>query len=213
MNVVLLGPPGAGKGTQGELLARSQGWVRLSTGDLLREAVRQGTSLGAEARRYMDAGELVPDEVILGMVREVLERPAAGYVFDGFPRTRPQAEALDGLLADLRRGIDAAVVVDVPDDVLVKRVSGRRSCGSCGAVYNIYYNPPATADVCDRCGNALVERADDSEATVRRRLDVYREQTEPLIDYYEKNGAPVAYVDGNRPVEAVQHSVRETLGL
>lgn len=209
----MLGAPGAGKGTQGALLAERLGLRRISTGDLLREAVRKGTPLGRTAKAYMDAGELVPDDVILGLVREVVggADAARGFIFDGFPRTLPQAEALDRLLAEAGRPIDAVVVIDVPDDQLVKRLSGRRGCPKCGAVYNIYFEPPRTPGVCDVCGGALVERADDAAETVRRRLEVYREQTEPLIAYFERSGAPVHYIDGDRPVEVVEREIQRVL--
>jgi len=209
MNLIFLGAPGAGKGTQGALLAERRGLRRVSTGDLLRDAVRKGTPLGQKAKAYMDAGELVPDEVILGLVREVLSErsEATGVLFDGFPRTIPQAEALDRLLEELGQRLDAVVVIDVPDDELVKRLSGRRSCPNCGAVYNVYFEPPRQAGVCDACGGALVERADDAAETVRRRLEVYREQTEPLIAYYEASETPVHYVDGSRSVDEVQRDI------
>lgn len=213
MNLVFLGAPGAGKGTQGALLAEKHGLRRVSTGDLLRDAVRKGTPLGQRAKAYMDAGELVPDDVILGLVREVLaaESDSPGLLFDGFPRTIPQAEALDRLLREAGQRLDAVVVIDVPDDELVKRLSGRRSCPNCGAVYNIYFDPPQKPGVCDACGGALVERADDAAETVRRRLEVYREQTEPLIAYYEASETPVHYVDGNRPVEEVQREIERVI--
>ena len=203
------------RGREGHLLAERSGAVRISTGDLLRDAVRRGTPLGQKAKGYMDAGELVPDDVILGLVREVLTggEVERGFILDGFPRTLRQAEALDGLLAELGRPLDAVVVIEVPDDVLVKRLSGRRSCPKCGAVYNVYFEPPREAGVCDACGSALVERADDDAATVRRRLEVYREQTEPLIAYYERGTTPVYRVDGNQPVEDVQRALRRALGL
>lgn len=209
MNLIFLGAPGAGKGTQGALLAEKHGLRRVSTGDLLRDAVRKGTPLGQRAKAYMDAGELVPDDVILGLVREVLaaEADSPGLLFDGFPRTIPQAEALDRLLREAGQRLDAVVVIDVPDDELVKRLSGRRSCPNCGAVYNIYFDPPGKPGVCDACGGALVERADDAAETVRRRLEVYREQTEPLIAYYEASETPVHYVDGSRSVEEVQRDI------
>ncbi len=213
MNLIFLGAPGAGKGTQGALLAERKRLRRVSTGDLLRDAVRKGTPLGQKAKGYMDAGELVPDEVILGLVREVLaaKTDAAGVLFDGFPRTIPQAQALDRLLAELDQRLHAVVVIDVPDDDLVKRLSGRRSCPNCGAVYNVYFEPPREPGVCDACGGALVERADDAAETVRRRLEVYHEQTEPLIAYYEASPTPVLYVDGNRPVEDVQRDIVKVL--
>jgi adenylate kinase len=214
MDIILFGPPGAGKGTQGTLLAERFGLLRLSTGDLLREAVRQGTPLGREARRYMDAGELVPDDVILGLVREYLESEGeAGVIFDGFPRTKEQARALDALLAELGRHIEAVLVLEVADETLVRRISGRRSCPACGAVYNIHLDPPATPGKCDRCGSDLVGRADDEEATVRRRLAVYRSQTAPVIGYYERAGrARVERVPGDRTVDQVQQSLVHLLG-
>jgi len=211
MNLILLGAPGAGKGTQGALLEERLGMSRIATGDLLREAVRQGTPLGLKAKAFMDAGELVPDDVILGLVREAAAR--GNNVFDGFPRTTVQAEALDRLLADEGQKIDAVVVVDVPDALLVKRIAGRRSCPSCGAVYNVHLQPPRKADTCDRCGHALTQRADDTEETVRRRLEVYREQTEPLIGYYRSRGVPLHTVDGTQPVEAVFIALGEALRI
>jgi adenylate kinase len=215
MNLILLGAPGAGKGTQGALLADRFGLSRLSTGDLLRDAVRRGTPLGQRAKGYMDAGELVPDAVILDLVREVLvsePKGSGGFLLDGFPRTLPQAEALDRLLADLGRPLDAVVVIDVPDEVLVQRLSGRRSCPNCGAVYNIYFEPPREAGRCDRCGGALTERADDTAETVRHRLEVYRRQTEPLVDYYQGGPTPVHEVDGDRPTAEVERSIVQVLG-
>ena len=211
MNVILLGAPGAGKGTQGALLAKEQGLTKVSTGDLLREAVRKGTPLGEQAKRYMDAGELVPDDVILGMIRELLEQAGAGYIFDGFPRTLPQAEALDRLLGELGTSLDAVVVVDVPDEELVKRLSGRRSCPDCGAIYNVYFEPPAEAGICDKCGSTLVERPDDAADTVRRRLEVYRRQTSPLIEYYRAGSTPVHVVNGDRPVSEVRSALEGVL--
>lgn len=211
MNLILLGAPGAGKGTQGALLAKDLGVLRVSTGDLLREAVREGTGLGTQARQFMDRGELVPDHIILGLVREVLERTPTGVIFDGFPRTLPQAEGLDRLLLEMGRHLDAVILIEVPDDVLVRRLSGRRSCPACGAVYNIYFDPPKVPGVCDRCGGALVERADDDPATVRRRLQVYKEQTEPLIAYYRASPVPLHTVDGDRPIERVLSDAKEAL--
>lgn len=224
MNLILLGPPGAGKGTQGALLASHFDVPRIATGDLLREAVRRGTPMGQKAQSYMDAGELVPDPVILGLVREVLEDHAGsssgsgdsgdspGAIFDGFPRNIPQAEALDELLEELNMSLDAVILVDVPDDVLVKRLSGRRSCPECGKVHNIHYDPPSEEGVCDRCGGTLVERADDAPETVRKRLTVYRQSTEPLIEFYDDSPTPVRRVDGDGPVKIVQKRILEELG-
>ncbi len=215
MVVILLGPPGVGKGTQGVLLADGLGWMHLATGDLLRTARREGTPLGREARRYMDAGELVPDELIVALVRETLQGVAGerGIVFDGFPRTVPQAEALEEVLREVGRSVDAVVVLDADDELLVKRIAGRRSCPGCGAVYNVYFNPPAAEGTCDRCGASLVHRPDDTPETVRRRLEVYREETAPLVRHYEASGARVVHVPGEGPVEEVQTSVRAALGV
>lgn len=211
MIVILLGPPGVGKGTQAVSLADDLGWRHMSTGDLLRAHRREGTALGKKAQSYMDAGELVPDDVILGMVRAELETvdPDTGVVFDGFPRTVPQAEALDDLLDALGREVDRVIVLQADDEVLVKRLSGRRSCPECGAVYNVHFNPPSTdGGRCDRCGAELVHRKDDQPETVRTRLRVYREQTEPLIRFYEEHPAPMVRVDGEGPVEGVAAELR-----
>jgi adenylate kinase len=212
-DLILFGPPGAGKGTQGALLAEHFGLLRLSTGDVLREAVRQGTAMGLEARRYMDAGELVPDAVILGIVRDYLRGEAAdrGVIFDGFPRTIPQAEGLDALLGELGRPLEAVLVLDVDDEQLVRRLSGRRSCTACGALYNVHFGPPAVEGRCDRCGGPLVQRPDDDADTIRRRLEVYREQTLPLIAHYQRTGARVRRVDGDRSVDEVQAALLELL--
>lgn len=208
-DLILFGPPGAGKGTQGVLLADRLQLLRLSTGDVLRDAVRRGTPMGIEARRFMDAGELVPDDVILGIVRDYLAGEAAGtgVVFDGFPRTLPQAERLDALLGELGRPVRAVLVLEVDDDTLIRRLSGRRTCGSCGALYNVFFEPPREPDRCDACGSALTQRADDEPETVRRRLEVYNEQTAPLIAYYERSPTPLHHVDGDRPVDAVQRDL------
>jgi adenylate kinase len=201
MDLVLLGAPGAGKGTQGALLAERLGIPKIATGDMLREAVRQGTPLGREARRYMDAGELVPDEVILGMVRERLSREdaAKGAVFDGYPRNAVQAEALDGMLAAMGRGIDRVVYIDVADEAIVRRMSGRRTDPVTGEVYHVEHNPPPP-EVAER----VVQREDDREETVRHRLRVYRETTAPLVEHYRGAGVPVHTVDGTRPIDEVQ---------
>lgn len=211
MDIILFGPPGAGKGTQGALLAERHGMRRLSTGDLLRDALNAGTPLGREARRYMDAGELVPDDVILGMVRDTMEDEAHGVIFDGFPRTTEQARGLGGLLADLGRTLSGVAVLSVPDEALVRRLSGRLWCSQCGAVYNVHSNPPAAPGVCDVCGGELVQRPDDREETVRRRLEVYRAQTEPVLDYYEGDGTVVHRIDGDRPVERVLADLESVL--
>jgi adenylate kinase len=211
MRLILLGAPGAGKGTQGALLAKKHGLQRIVTGDILRTAVRNDTALGREARRFMDAGELVPDALILEMLREVLGDAGSGFIMDGFPRTLDQARSLDHTLEDMGLELDAVLVLEAPDDVLVKRISGRRSCPECGAVYNIYLEPPSQPDTCDRCGATVVQRADDSEETVLNRLRVYRRQTRPLIEYYRAGGVSVQILDGHRPVDEVQDAIEQTL--
>lgn len=213
MAVILLGPPGVGKGTQGALLCDELGFEHVSTGDLLRAARREGTKLGREAQAYMDRGELVPDEVIVGMVREALDAlpDDRGVVFDGFPRTVPQAEALDGVLADTGRRVDDVVVLEADDEVLVKRLSGRRFCPKCGALYNVHFSPPKRDGVCDRCGAELEARADDAPETVQNRLDVYHRQTEPLVRFYEDHAAPVHRIDGTGSVEAVHGALQSAV--
>jgi adenylate kinase len=215
MNVILFGPPGAGKGTQGDLLAASSGLRKISTGDVLREAVRAGTPLGREAKTFMDAGELVPDQVMVGLVRETLTNGAAGhgFILDGFPRTLPQAVALDKMLGEIRQPISSVLALDVPDEVIVKRLSGRSSCPNCGAVYNEFYDPPRKAGICDKCGSTLVQRKDDNADTVQRRLDVYRQQTAPVLDHYRTTATPVHTIVGDDTIEGVQRDLKKALGL
>jgi adenylate kinase len=209
MVLILLGPPGVGKGTQAVRLADEIGGAHVSTGDLLRAARREDTALGRKAQQFMDAGELVPDDLILDLVREHLAgagdagAPSGPVLFDGFPRTTPQADGLAAVLQTLDRSVDLVVLFEAPDETLVKRLSGRRSCPSCGAIYNVYYNPPEVAGSCDRCGATLEHRSDDQPDTVRRRLEVYKEQTAPLIAYYEKSGAQFERVRADRPVDQV----------
>jgi adenylate kinase len=212
-DLILFGPPGAGKGTQGAMLAQHYGLLRLSTGDVLRDAAREGTPMGARARGYMDAGELVPDEVILGIVKDYLAvHSEQGVIFDGFPRTVPQAVGLDALLDDLGRRLEAVLVLAVGEDALLKRLSGRRSCNSCGRGYNVYYEPPQQDGRCDSCGSELAMRPDDDAATVRRRLEVYEEQTSPIVAHYEASAVPVVHLNGDRTVAEVQHDLRGALG-
>lgn len=213
MIVILLGPPGVGKGTQGKILCEAQGFRHVATGDLLRAARREGTDLGKQAQAYMDKGELVPDEVIIGMVEELLASldPEAGVVFDGFPRTVPQAEALEAVLEKLGRSVDRVLLLTAPDDILVKRISGRRSCPSCGTIYNVHFSPPQAENVCDHCGEELVHRADDTVETVQNRLDVYRRQTEPLVEFYRRDDGLIREVDGNQPVDQVQAAMAAAL--
>lgn len=208
MDLVLLGAPGAGKGTQGALLSDALGIPKIATGDMLREAVRQGTELGQQARRIMDAGQLVSDDIVLGLVRERLAGDAAeGAIFDGYPRNVAQARALDGLLGELGRGIGAVVYIDVDDDAIVQRMTGRRTDPETGVVYHQEHNPPP-AEIAPRC----VQRADDREETVRHRLEVYRESTAPLVDHYRERGVPVHTVDGDRAIPRVQAEILGLLG-
>jgi len=211
--VILLGPPGVGKGTQGALLAEEMEARHIATGDLLRAARRNGTELGRKAQGFMDRGELVPDGLIIDLVHEVLAEldRDTGLVFDGFPRTVPQADALSGALETVGRRVDRVIVLEADDEVLVKRMSGRRSCPKCGAVYNVHFNPPSRDGACDRCGAELAHRADDEPATVRKRLQVYRTDTAPLVTFYESRSSNVDRVAADRPVEEVQGALREVV--
>lgn len=181
--IVLLGPPGSGKGTQGELLSEKLGYTRLSTGDMLREAVRNGTELGKKAKGYMDSGALVPNDLIIGLMKEKIDSAKGGVILDGFPRNIEQADALAKQV-----DVDLALNLDVPDEELVSRLTNRRSCPDCNAVYHLINNPPKVAGICDKCGGKLYQRDDDTEATVKNRLKVYRDNTMPLIGYYQKKG-------------------------
>ncbi|MEW6410689.1 MAG: adenylate kinase [Nitrospirota bacterium] len=190
MRLVLLGAPGAGKGTQAKKLIEKYGIPQISTGDILRKAVADGTPLGKEAKSYMDKGELVPDKVVIGLIEERLSQDDCknGYILDGFPRNTPQAEVLDTMLSTLGKPLDFALSVDVRKDDLLKRLAGRRTCKNCQQMYNIYFSPPKKENICDRCGGELYQRDDDREETIRKRLDVYDAQTAPLIEYYKKKG-------------------------
>jgi len=212
-NLVLLGPPGAGKGTQAGCIVAEYGIPHVSTGDILRGAVKNQTPMGLEAKKYMDAGDLVPDSVVIGIVKDRLNEPdtGRGFLMDGFPRTIPQAEALDSALDELDRAITKVVVVLVDEEELVKRLTGRRVCTVCQAPFHILWGPPKTPGLCDKCGGELYQREDDSEATVRNRLEVYRKQTEPLIDYYDRAGV-VARVDGAKTPDEVYEDIRVALG-
>ncbi len=208
MHLILLGPPGSGKGTQGSQLAEELGIPKIATGDILRAALRDGTALGQQAKRYMDAGELVPDDLILGLVREAIanDKASRGAIFDGFPRNVAQAKSLNGILKEAGSGLDAVVVLDVPDEVIVERMSGRRTDPVTGEVYHVKHNPPPA-----EAEGRVVQRADDREDTVRHRLSVYAAQTEPLIDFYEKSALPIHRVDGTRPIHQVQSEILSRL--
>ena len=187
MNLILLGPPGAGKGTQAKRLMEKYGIPQISTGDILRAAVKDGTEMGKKAKEYMDAGKLVPDEVVIGIIDDRLKEADCkkGYMLDGFPRTVPQAEALDKVLAGMGSKIDHVVSIEVPEKELIGRLTGRRTCKDCGAGFHQMFDPPKVEGVCDKCGGELYQRDDDNVATVTNRLKVYNDQTQPLIDYYQ----------------------------
>ena len=213
MRVAFLGPPGAGKGTQARDLAQEWGALHLATGDMLREAVAAGSPLGREAKSYMDQGTLVPDDVIIRMMAERLGAADAGrgFILDGFPRTIAQAEALARLLKDLGQTLDTVVYFDVSEPELLRRLTGRRVCRACGHSYHVTSNPPKRAGVCDACGGELYQRDDDGEATVRNRLEVYRRQTAPLLDYYRQRNLLVT-VSGEGPVVTIRDAIRAAVG-
>lgn len=206
MRIVLLGAPGSGKGTQAKQLVEKYKIPQISTGDLLRAEVTAGSELGKRAKAAMDAGSLVTDDVVLGMIQNRLAKPDAksGFILDGFPRNIPQAQALDAMLARLGQPLQLALLVDVEKDVLMKRITGRRSCSKadCGAIYNIYFSPPKTANKCDKCGASLTHRSDDNEQTVAKRLEVYESQTAPLVTYYKAQGK-LRTVKGVGPMAAI----------
>lgn len=213
MKIIMLGAPGAGKGTQAQMIADKYGIPHVSTGDIFRENVKNGTELGMEAKKYMDAGELVPDELT---VKILLDRVAKddcknGYVLDGFPRTIPQAEVLDAEITKLGDKIDYAINVDVPDENIIRRMSGRRACLACGATFHIEHIPPKKEGICDRCGKELVLRDDDKEETVKNRLSVYHQQTQPLIDFYTKKNV-LKTVDGTADMKDVFTAITDILG-
>ena len=210
--IVLLGAPGVGKGTQAEKLAKELSIPHISTGDMFREAVARGTEMGMKAKEYMDRGELVPDDVVIGVVKERLSQPdcANGFILDGFPRTVAQAEALERVMEELGKNIEYAISIDVGEDEIVRRLSGRRTCEACGKVYHVIYNPPKQEGVCDACGGTLYQRDDDREETIRNRLRVYNEKTAPLIDFYARRGV-LKSIDGSKPVDEVTADIRALL--
>lgn len=213
MKIIMLGAPGAGKGTQAKMIAEKYSLPHISTGDIFRANIKNGTELGMEAKKYMDQGQLVPDELT---VKILLDRVAKddcknGYVLDGFPRTIPQAEVLDKALTELNEKIDFAIDVDVPDENIINRMSGRRACVSCGATYHVVYNAPKKENICDTCGSELVLRDDDQPETVKKRLTVYHDQTQPLIDYYTKKGV-LRTVDGTVDMKDVFTAIVNILG-
>ena len=212
MRIVLLGPPGAGKGTQAKRISERFGIPQISTGDILRDAVKRNTPLGIKARTFMDKGELVPDEVVIGIVEERLKEKdcTRGWILDGFPRTVPQAEALDRILEKHNTPVEYVLNFEIEEDEVIKRLTGRRNCEKCNNVYNIYFSPPVKEGVCDVCGGKLVQRSDDDEETVRERLRVYKEKTSPLIDYYNKKGR-LYKIDANGDLEKVEEEIFKIL--
>ena len=212
MQILLMGPPGAGKGTQAVKLVEKFSIPQISTGDMFRAAVKEGTELGKKAKACMEAGTLVPDEVTVGIVRERLAKNDCknGFILDGFPRTVEQAEALQKILEELGKSLTKVLNIHVPAEHLIERAVGRRICKTCGATYHVKFNPPKSDDACDNCGGQLYQRADDNEETMKKRLSVYEESTRPLIDYYKKIGV-YAEIDGRQPIENVTEELVNVL--
>ncbi len=210
MRLILLGPPGAGKGTQAKYIADEFNIPQISTGDILRENVVKGTKLGKKAKVYMDKGELVPDDVMIGLVKQrvAADDCSNGYILDGFPRTTVQADGLEKALED--ENIDKVLFINVSDDTVVERLSLRRVCRKCGTIYHLKFNPPTEDNICDKCGGELYQRDDDKEATIKNRLNVYRKQTEPLVDYYRNKGILVE-INGEEPVDNINEEIRRIL--
>ncbi|MCJ7500136.1 adenylate kinase [bacterium] len=213
MDFILLGPPGAGKGTQAKLMVDKWNIPQISTGDILRAAVREGTTLGVEAKGFMDRGALVPDRVVIGIIAERLTEEDAvnGFILDGFPRTIPQAEALQQILDGLNRAIDHVISIEVEDEELVTRLTGRRMCKECGESFHVVFNPSSSEGTCDRCSGELYQRDDDKEETIRQRLAVYSEQTQPLIAHYEEQGR-LRRIPGTGSIENIFSRVLEAAG-
>lgn len=213
MNIILLGPPGAGKGTQAKMLVETYGIPQISTGDMLRAAVKNQTQLGLEAKKFMDAGQLVPDSVVIGLAKDRIAEPdcAKGFMLDGFPRTVPQAEALDKVLADMGKKLDHVISIEVANSELLGRLTGRRTCKACGQGFHVMFDPPKAEGKCDKCGGELFQRDDDNEATVSNRLKVYEDQTKPLIDYYQAKGL-LRPIDGVGAISDIFGRIKAVLG-
>ncbi|KAB8142157.1 adenylate kinase [Chloroflexia bacterium SDU3-3] len=214
MDVILLGAPGAGKGTQAKVLEERSGLVHIASGDLFRAALRKGTELGMLAKAYMDRGELVPDELVIQMIIERISAADCrqGVIFDGFPRTREQARALDDELSKHGREINYVLYLSVPDAVLLRRLAGRQTCKTCGSTYNIYYFPSKRPDICDACGGKLYQRSDDTMQTARHRLEVYFQQTRPLIQHYHEHGN-LREIDGQQEISLVTEAMLQSIGI
>jgi adenylate kinase len=212
MHIILMGPPGAGKGTQAALLAEQEQIPHISTGDIFRANMGQGTPLGKLAKQYVDAGKFVPDDVTNAMVKDRLAQDDCkkGFILDGYPRTADQAQALAGMLADLSLSLDGVVKIDVPDPLLVERAEGRRVCRSCGATYHVKFNPPAVPGVCDKCGGELYQRSDDTAEKLQVRLTEYHQQTAPVLEYYQSKGL-VKTVNGDQPMESVTAAIKKAV--
>lgn len=212
MNLILLGPPGCGKGTQAKMLTEKHHIPQISTGDILRKAVKQETPMGVEAKNYMNAGKLVPDEVVIGIIQDRLKQSDCenGFILDGFPRTVVQAEALDSTLTSMQKKIEHALSITVADEELLGRLTGRRTCRSCGAMYHVMFNPPKKEGVCDACSGELYQRDDDTEETIRNRLNVYNQQTAPLIDYYQAKGL-LRNIAGTGKIEEILEKIQAVL--
>lgn len=208
MKIILLGPPGSGKGTQARFITEKYGISGISTGDMLRDEVKNKTELGLKAKEYMDAGKLVPDDLVIKMVEERLNKE--GYVLDGFPRTLSQAKSLDKILDRMNERIDYVIYIDISEEELIKRMSGRRICKDCGSVYHLLFNPPKVDGKCDLCEGELYQRDDDKEETIRKRLKVYKEDTKPLIKYYKDKGI-LRRVDGSKDIEEVKNTIEDII--
>jgi len=214
MRIVMLGAPGSGKGTQAQRIQQDHGLPQISTGDLLRRAVADKTPLGLKAKAAMDAGELVSDQIVLGMIKDRIAQPDAkrGFILDGFPRNRAQADSLDGVLAELGLKLDGVVLMDVDFEILMKRLTGRRTCSKTGAVLNIYFSPPEELEACRKAGGELLQRADDNEATIRNRLQVYEKQTAPLVEYYTARKL-LKTIEATGEVDGVYSRLKKAIGL
>jgi len=211
MRLVFLGPPGSGKGTQAKILAKNKNLSHISTGDVLRNAVKNGTDLGKKAKAFMDAGDLVPDEIILGMIKEMLQKNSKGFILDGFPRTAAQAEGLEKMMAELRLKLDATINLAVSDEEVLKRLTGRFFCEKCGSDFNVNTRPPKTRGICDKCGGKLLQRDDDKTEVISNRLKVYREKTKPVEDFY-RSLSLLKDVDGAQSFDDVEAAIVKVVG-